>query len=100
MELETLKTYVEINLANGFIRSSKSPAGAPILSLPKKDGSFWLCVNSRGPNNLAIREPMLIAFEPMPVALEVTNLWIAWAVPDVVFHPVGLDRRILWKEDS
>ena len=28
MELETLKTYIETNLANGFIRPSKSPAGA------------------------------------------------------------------------
>ena len=31
MELETLKTYIETNLANGFIRPSKSPVGAPIL---------------------------------------------------------------------
>ena len=30
VELETLKTYIETNLANGFIKSSKSPAGAPI----------------------------------------------------------------------
>ena len=31
VELETLKTYIEANLASGFIRPSKSPAGAPIL---------------------------------------------------------------------
>ena len=31
VELETLKTYIKTNLANGFIQSSKSPAGAPIL---------------------------------------------------------------------
>ena len=31
VELETLKTYIETNLANGFIRPSKSPAGVPIL---------------------------------------------------------------------
>ena len=30
VELETLKTYIETNLANSFIRSSKSPAGAPM----------------------------------------------------------------------
>ena len=40
IELETLKTYIETNLANGFIRSSKSPAGAPILFIRKQDGSF------------------------------------------------------------
>ena len=31
VELETLKTYIEANLANGFIKCSKSPAGASIL---------------------------------------------------------------------
>ena len=31
VELETLKTYLETNLANGFIQPSKSPAGTPIL---------------------------------------------------------------------
>ena len=31
VELETLKTYIEANLASGFIRPSKSPAGTPIL---------------------------------------------------------------------
>ena len=31
VELETLKTYIKTNLASGFIRSFKSPAGVPIL---------------------------------------------------------------------
>ena len=31
VELKTLKAYIETNLVNGFIRPSKSPAGAPIL---------------------------------------------------------------------
>ena len=31
VELETLKTYIETNLANGFIWPSKSPIGALIL---------------------------------------------------------------------
>ena len=31
VELETLKAYIETNLANRFIRASKSPVGAPIL---------------------------------------------------------------------
>ena len=34
VELETLKAYIETNLANDFIRPSKSPAGAPIFSHP------------------------------------------------------------------
>ena len=45
VELETLKTYIKTNLANGFICLSKSPASAPILFEKESDGSLWLCVN-------------------------------------------------------
>ena len=45
VELETLKAYIETNLANGFIRPSKCLAGAPILFDRKSDGSLRLCVN-------------------------------------------------------
>ena len=55
VELETLKTYIKINLANGFIWPSKSPAGALILFDKKPDGSLRLCVNYRGFNNLTIK---------------------------------------------
>ena len=45
VELETLKTYIETNSANGFIWPSKSPAGALILFVGKLDGSLRLCVD-------------------------------------------------------
>ena len=55
VELETLKTYIKTNLANGFIRLSKSPVGAPILFDRKPDRSLRLCVDYRGLNNLTIK---------------------------------------------
>ena len=55
VELEMLKTYIKANLASSFIRSSKSPAGAPILFVRKKNGSLRLCVDYRGLNNLTIK---------------------------------------------
>ena len=55
MELETLKAYIETNLAYRFIRLSKSPDRAPILFNRKSDGSFRLCVNYRDFNNLTIK---------------------------------------------
>ena len=55
MELETLKAYIETNLANKFIKPSKSPAGTPILFDRKSDDSLRLCVNYRGLNNLTIK---------------------------------------------
>ena len=51
--LETLKAYLETNLANRFIRPSKSPVGAPILFDRRLDGSPRLCV--WGFNNLTIK---------------------------------------------
>ena len=45
VELETLKAYIETNLANKFIKPSKSPAGAPILFNQKSDGSLRSCIN-------------------------------------------------------
>ena len=40
VKLETLKTYIKTNLANGFIRPFKSPASAPILFDQKPDGNL------------------------------------------------------------
>ena len=55
MELEILKAYIENNLANGFIRPSKSPIEALILFNKKPDGSLRLCVDYQGLNNLRIK---------------------------------------------
>ena len=60
VELETLKTYIKTNLANGFIWPSKSPAGAPILFDRKPDGSLRLCVDYWGLNNLTIKNRYLL----------------------------------------
>ena len=61
VELETLKTYFKINLANGFIRPSKSPAWALILFNRKPDVSLWLCVNYWGLNNITIKNQYLLS---------------------------------------
>lgn len=45
VELKTLKIYIEINLTNSFINSSKSFTKAPILFVWKPNSSFHLCVN-------------------------------------------------------
>lgn len=55
VEFETLKIYIEINLANSFIWPSQSPVDAPILFIKKKNSSFWLCVNYLGLNDLTIK---------------------------------------------
>ena len=67
VELETLRTYMETNLANGFIHLSKSPTGAPILFDKKPNRSLRLCVNYWGLNNITIknRYPLLLVGESL-----------------------------------
>ena len=60
VKLESLKTYIKANLASGYIRLSKSPAGASILFVRKKDSSLCLCVDYRGLNNLTIKNCYLL----------------------------------------
>ena len=55
VELETLKTYIETNLANGFIRLFKFPAGALIFFNRKPNENFRLCIDYQGFNNITIK---------------------------------------------
>ena len=45
VELKTLKIYIKINLANGFIKALKPPTNAPTLFVHKVYGSLCLYVN-------------------------------------------------------
>ena len=67
-ELEELRRYLEENLKKGFIRFSKSPAGAPILFVPKKDGSLRLCVDYRGLNSVTVKNRY-----PLPLIGEIMD---------------------------
>ena len=55
VELEILKANIKNNLANSFIRLSKSPIRAPIFFDKKQNGSLRLYINYQGLNNLTIK---------------------------------------------
>jgi hypothetical protein len=44
-ELAELKEHIKELLEKGFIHPSKSPWGAPVIFVPKKDGTMWLCLD-------------------------------------------------------
>jgi hypothetical protein len=54
-ELAELKKQLEELMKAGFIQPSKSPFGAPILFVKKKDGSMRMCVDYRALNNITIK---------------------------------------------
>jgi transposase InsO family protein len=64
-ELAVLRTYIDEALKQGVIRPSTSPAGAPILFVPKKDGGLRLCVDYRGLNKVTIKNR-----HPLPLISE------------------------------
>ncbi len=64
-EMEALREYLEDRLDRGWIRRSKSPAGAPVLFTPKKDGGLRLCIDYRGLNKITIKNRT-----PLPLIME------------------------------
>jgi hypothetical protein len=55
-ELQALREFLDEHLSIGFIRPSRSPHGAPVLFVRKKDGSLRLCVDFRGLNKITKKD--------------------------------------------
>ena len=54
-ELKELKVQMEELLSKGFVKTSTSPWGAPVLFVKKKVGSLRLCIDYRQLNKVTIR---------------------------------------------
>src|ERR1700682_375681 len=54
-EIDELKKQLADLLAKGYTRESKSPYGAPVLFVKKKDGTMRMCVDYRALNEITIK---------------------------------------------
>ena len=54
-ETKELQRQVEELLQRGYVRESLSPCVVPTLLVPKKDGTWRMCIDSRSVNNITIK---------------------------------------------
>ena len=96
-ELEVLKQYIEENLDKGWIRHSRSQAGAPILFTPKKDGKLRLCVDYRGLNAITIknRHPLPLINESL-ARLSGARIYTKLDLRDA-YHRIRIKKGDEWK---
>ena len=55
MENAEIKKQIKDLLDKGFIRPSTSPCGSPIVLIPKKVGTWRMCVDFRALNNITVK---------------------------------------------
>ena len=73
LELEEAKNQIESMLEHGFVRPSDSPYGAPVLFVPKKDGSLRFCIDYHWLNKKIVKNRY-----PLPLLEELFD-WLGGA---------------------
>ena len=53
-ETKEIQRQVQALLNKGYVRESLNPCAVPVILVPKKDGSWRMCVDCRAINNITV----------------------------------------------
>ena len=92
-----MKTHLKANLANGFIRPSKSPAAAPVMFVPRPYGNPRLVVDYRGLNKVTVKNRFPLPL--IPEMLDRLHLAKVFTKIDLrnAYHQVRVREEDEWK---
>jgi hypothetical protein len=60
-QLAELKEHIKELVEKGYIHPSSSPWGAPVIFLPKKDGTQMLCMDYHALNKVTVNNKYLLS---------------------------------------
>ena len=86
-KLKVLQEYIKTALNKGWIQPLTSPAGAPIIFIPKKDGSLQLYINYHRLNSITAKNhyPLLLVSEILD-RLSSTKIYTKLDLRDAYHH--------------
>ena len=96
-QLQEVQEYVNKNLKQKFIKSSKSSAGYPVLFVSKSNGKKQLCVNYRHLNNITVQDSYsLFLIKEFQKCLRNTR-WFTKLDLHKVYYWVWIKKDDKWK---